>query len=136
MLFPELVEFSPADAVVAAKLIPELHSLGFDLTDLGAGSYAIAGTPAELDGLDPVNLLHSLVGDASSHDTGSSEQLHASLAQSMARHAAIPQGQVLSNDEMERLINELFACENVNYTPDGHPILYIIPHNDIEQHFR
>lgn len=136
MLFPELVEFSPADAVVAARLIPELHSLGFDLTDLGAGSYAIAGTPAELDGLDPVNLLHSLVGDASSHDTGSSEQLHASLAQSMARHAAIPQGQVLSNDEMERLINELFACENVNYTPDGHPILYIIPHNDIEQHFR
>ena len=136
MLFPEVVEFSPADAVIAAKLLPKLQALGFDLTSLGAGSYAIAGTPAELDGLDPVNLLHSLIGDASGHDTGNGEQLHASLAQSMARHAAIPQGQVLNNDEMERLINELFACENVNYTPDGHPILYIIPHDDIEQHFR
>ena len=136
MLFPEVVEFSPADAVIAAKLLPKLQALGFDLTSLGAGSYAIAGTPAELDGLDPVNLLRSLIGDASGHDTGNGEQLHASLAQSMARHAAIPQGQVLNNDEMERLINELFACENVNYTPDGHPILYIIPHDDIEQHFR
>jgi DNA mismatch repair protein MutL len=136
MLFPEVVEFSPADAVIAAKLLPKLQALGFDLTSLGAGSYAIAGTPAELDGLDPVNLLRSLIGDASGHDTGNGEQLHASLAQSMARHAAIPQGQVLNNDEMERLINELFACENVNYTPDGHPILCIIPHDDIEQHFR
>jgi len=34
---------------------------------------------------------------------------------------------------MERLVNQLFACENVNYTPDGKAILAILPQHDIEQ---
>jgi DNA mismatch repair protein MutL len=51
----------------------------------------------------------------------------------LARHAAISTGQVLNNDEMERLVNELFACSNVNYTPDGRAILSILPQHDIEQ---
>jgi DNA mismatch repair protein MutL len=55
------------------------------------------------------------------------------LALTLARHAAIPYGQILSNEEMEVLVNDLFACENVNYTPDGRTILSILPQHDIEQ---
>jgi DNA mismatch repair protein MutL len=51
----------------------------------------------------------------------------------MARQAAIPYGQVLTNDDMERVVNELFACSNVNYTPDGHTIIAILPQQDIEK---
>ena len=51
----------------------------------------------------------------------------------MARAAAIPVGQVLANDEMEALVNGLFACSNVNYTPDGKAILCILPQREIEQ---
>jgi DNA mismatch repair protein MutL len=54
------------------------------------------------------------------------------LALTMARHAAIPYGQLLSNAEMDVLVNDLFACENVNYTPDGRAILCILPQQDIE----
>ena len=50
----------------------------------------------------------------------------------MARAAAIPYGQILSDEEMENLINALFACSNVNYTPDGKAILCILPQTDIE----
>jgi len=34
---------------------------------------------------------------------------------------------------MENLVNELFACSNVNYTPDGKAILGILPQRDIEK---
>ena len=51
----------------------------------------------------------------------------------MARSAAITYGEILSNDEMENLVNELFACENVNYTPDGHSILAILQQANIEK---
>jgi DNA mismatch repair protein MutL len=34
---------------------------------------------------------------------------------------------------MERVVNELFACSNVNYTPDGRTILAILPQTDIEK---
>ena len=38
-----------------------------------------------------------------------------------------------TNLEMESLVNELFACSNVNYTPDGKAILCILPQSEIEQ---
>jgi DNA mismatch repair protein MutL len=133
ILFPEAVEFSPSNAVVLQTMIPELASMGFEISDLGGGSFAINGVPAELDDVDPVNLFRSVVSDAIEHGVSSTEQMHASLALSMARHSAVSQGQVLSNDEMEGIVNQLFACSNVNYTPDGRAILCILPQHDIEQ---
>jgi DNA mismatch repair protein MutL len=50
----------------------------------------------------------------------------------LARHAAIPYGQQLSNEEMDVVVNNLFACDNVNYTPDGKAVLCILPQVDIE----
>jgi DNA mismatch repair protein MutL len=131
VLFPEVVQFAPSDAVLLEKLMPELANVGFDLSDLGGNSFAVNGIPAGTDGMDPVRLLHQLVADANMPGTQLSS-LHAQLALSLARHAAVPYGQILSNEEMENIVNELFACSNVNYTPDGKAILCILPQADIE----
>ena len=133
ILFPEVVQFAPSDAVILEKLLPELEAIGFDLTNLGQQSYAVNGIPAGIEGLDIVMLLQGIVNDAVGQTAEASEEISHSLALSMARTAAIPHGQVLSNDEMESIINQLFACSNVNYTPDGKAILCILPQRDIEQ---
>ena len=133
LLFPEVVQFAPSDAVMFAKLLPELEALGFDLADLGGHSYAVNGIPAGTEGIDVSMLLQSIVSDAVEHTAEAADELSHSLALSMARTAAIPHGQILSNDEMESVVNQLFACSNVNYTPDGKAILCILPQRDIEQ---
>lgn len=135
VLFPEVVQFAPSDAVLLNKLQPELESIGFDLSDLGQFSYAVNGVPAGIEGLNPVQLLRDIVSDAQEKSVDATEELSRSLAQSMAQHAAIPYGQILTNDEMESVVNELFTCSNVNYTPDGRPILAILPQRDIERLF-
>ena len=78
-------------------------------------------------------LLRNIVADATERGTSSSGEMHAALALSMARNIAIDYGQVLTNEEMEAVVNELFACSNVNYTPDGKAVLCILPQYDIEQ---
>ena len=128
-----MVQFAPSDTVVLTRIIPDLITVGFDLSDLGGGSYAVSGVPAGLEGLNPVTLLQNVVSDAGSESGNTMDQLYATLALSLARQAAIPQGQVLSNEEMEHIVNQLFACSNVNYTPDGKPVLAILPQHDIEQ---
>ncbi|MBQ8656132.1 MAG: DNA mismatch repair endonuclease MutL [Prevotella sp.] len=133
VLFPEVVQFAPSDAVLLSKLLPELTAVGFDLSDLGQFSYAVNGVPAGIEGLSPVQLLRDIVSDARETPVDAADELSRSLAQSMARHAAIPYGQILSNDEMESVVNELFACSNVNYTADGKPIIAILPQRDIER---
>jgi DNA mismatch repair protein MutL len=133
LLFPEVVQFSQSEVSVLAVIMPELSLTGFDLNDLGGGSYAVGGVPAALSGANPVALLRDIVTDAADTGTVDVEKLHAAMALSLARHAAIPQGQVLSNEEMENVVNQLFSCSNVNYTPDGNTILHILPQQDIEQ---
>ena len=130
LLFPETVQFSPSEAVTMQQLLPELGSLGFDLSDLGGNTYAVNGVPAGIDGIDPQSLLREMVSSAGAADSLSS--IHSALALKLAQSAAIPYGQILNNDEMESIINELFSCSNVNYTPDGKAILCILPQGDIE----
>ena len=146
MLFPESVRFSPAESVILQQILPSLTAIGFDLSDLGGNTFAINGIPAGLEGINPVSLLQQIVTDAQDQsfcDDSASDISHSSfliphssnIALSLAQSVAVPYGQVLSNDEMEQLVNELFACSNVNYTPNGKPILSILPQTDIERLF-
>ena len=131
VLFPETVQFSPSEAVTMQQLLPDLSAIGFDLSDLGGNTYAINGVPVGTEGLDPVALIQQMVADESINSQLST--VNSRVALRLAQSAAIPYGQVLSNDEMENIINELFSCSNVNYTPDGKAILCILPQGDIEQ---
>ena len=133
VLFPEVLQLSASDNVMMQHFLPEMSVMGFDLSDLGGGNYAINGVPAGSEGLDPVALVRRILTDSSEQGRGVNSELQSRLALSLARHTAIEYGQVLSNEEMEHIVNELFACKNVNYTPDGKDILCILPQRDIEQ---
>ncbi len=133
VLFPEVLQLPASEQVVMDACLPQLLSIGFDITELGGGSYAVNGVPAGFDGLDPVSLVRNIVADTVDKGCVDAAAMHATLALSLARHAALSYGQVLTNDDMERLVNDLFACSNVNYTPDGKTILAILPQTDIEK---
>jgi DNA mismatch repair protein MutL len=135
LLFPETVDFTPAEAALIPDLLPALTAVGFDLTSLGPVSYAVSGVPADIEGIDPVALLHDILADAANVSTINYQlsTINNNLALTLARKAAISYGEVLSNDEMDMLVNHLFACSDVNHTPDGKTILSILPQQDIER---
>lgn len=133
VLFPEVVQFPASDDVILNKLLPQVKAFGFELEDLGRGSYAVNAVPVGLDGLNPVSLIRDMVEAAKESGASAIDEINKSLALSMARAAAIPVGQVLGNDEMEGLVNNLFGCSNVNYTPDGKNVLCILQQREIEQ---
>ena len=132
LLFPEMVQFSTSEQLTFTSIMEQMTEMGFEMTDLGSGCYAINAIPVGLDGLSPVNLVKDMVDAAREKGTAIKDEVERTLALSMARNAAIPHGQVLGNEEMENIVNSLFACTNVNYTPDGKSILGILKQADIE----
>ena len=132
LLFPEMVQFSTSELLTFTSIMEQMTEMGFEMTDLGSGCYAINAIPVGLDGLSPVNLVKDMVDAAREKGTAIKDEVERTLALSMARNAAIPHGQVLGNEEMENIVNSLFACTNVNYTPDGKSILGILKQADIE----
>lgn len=130
VLFPESIDLTPKEMVTLTAIKDDIALLGFELTPVGAATYSINAIPEGFEGVDVISLLHEILSDA---DTDSQlAKIHECMALSLARSAAIPYGQVLSNEEMENIINQLFQCSNVNYTPDGHATLCIIKQKDIE----
>jgi DNA mismatch repair protein MutL len=131
MLFPEVIEMAPSEAVLMEDMLPALAAVGFELTPLGPTSYAVNGVPAGIEGLNASQLLRDILASSVpvSHESVS---VNHQVALGLARHAAIPYGQQLSNEEMDVVVNNLFACDNVNYTPDGKAVLCILPQADIE----
>ena len=132
MLFPEIIEMAPSESVLMEEMMPALSSVGFELTPLGPSSYAVNGVPAGIEGLNATQLIQDILASAIpvTHDTLS---INHQVALGLARHAAIPYGQQLTNEEMDVVVNNLFSCENVNYTPDGKAVLCILPQADIEK---
>ena len=64
------------------------------------------------------------------------EEVQSMLALSLAKAAAIVPGQVLSNEEMNGLIDGLLTSSMPNYTPDGKLILSVLKEDELEKMFR
>ena len=136
VLFPEILQLPASEAAVLQSIMDDLSAVGFDLSNLGGGSYAINGIPSGIEGLNPVELVRNMLHTAMEKGNDVKEEIQSILALTLARAAAIVYGQVLSNEEMVSLVDNLFACPSPNYTPDGKTVLTTIKEEDIERLFK
>lgn len=136
MLFPDMVHFSPAEVPVLEEIMEDLKALGFDLSSLGGGTYAINGIPSGIEGLNPETLVTNMVQTALEKGCKVKEEVQSLLALSLAKAAAIVSGQVLTNEEMNNLVDGLFAVATPNYTPDGKTVLSVLKEEDLEKLFK
>lgn len=135
MLFPLIIEFPPSQCAIMQTIESELTDIGFDLSFLGGGSYSILGVPTGIDGLDPIVLLQNIIDDAAQKPTDIREEVLSSLSLSLAKKAAIPVGQALSNEEMCNLVTQLFSRTSYSFTPDGKSTISILAHTTITKSF-
>lgn len=135
-LFPDIVQFPLSEVAILQEIMEDLSFLGFELTDLGGGSYAINGIPSGIEGLNPIELIQSMVHTAMEKGGKVKEEVQGILALTLAKAAAIVPGQVLTNEEMTGLVDGLFAVATPNYTPDGKTVLSVINEDDLERLFK
>lgn len=136
LLFAHILELTPCQSAILEAMSDDVEALGFNISPLGGGTFSILGVPSGIEGMDPVQLLQSIVDEASDRFGDSDEPMLHSAALTLARRTAIPVGQHLSQEEMRDLAAKLFQTSNPNITPDGKLILTILPHESIVAKFR
>lgn len=135
ILFPEVMQFPPTYAPLLPTAISEMCSLGFEIAEIGNGSYEVSGIPGGLSGLDPVTLVNELVSAVVEYGSDVQSEVNSLLALELAQRAATPYGEVLTQEQMESLIERLLECENYRYTPDGKTVCVVMPSRNIERLF-
>lgn len=135
-LFPEIIEIAPADVPVLESISDELSALGFELDNLGGGSFAVNGRPATMAGSNNLVLLINQMIDVARdqvHKVG--DQLNRQLALKMAQIQSINYGKNLTEEEMNQLVENLQELPDYHHTPDGKKVVAIVSVKDLDKLF-
>ena len=131
LLFPVHVTFNPADLALIQAHAKDIQALGFVLESFGKDSLIVAGCPAEAVDHDLKQLLEGLIEQFKWNQAKFSLTTQENLARSLAKRACLQPGRKLQKEEMDTLVDQLFACDNPNYTPDGRKTFVMMTLEDI-----
>jgi len=135
MLFPQTIELNPADAAILQNILPDLLSLGFDIRDFGKNTFIISGTPGVLDVSSPELIVEKLLEEYKNSPVDARSKAKEQIAISLSKASSLDYGTDLKQEEIDHLIDNLFACATPNFSPEGKRVLTIIPVTDIEKSF-
>ncbi len=135
-LFPHNMELSTNDYLLVHELMEDLKVLGFDLADFGKNTIVIHGVPADLHGINSVEMLEGILENFKLNNLEVKIDKRENLCRSIARNTCIKQGKILSQEEMKLLVQHLFELENPVYSPSGKSIFIELPYPEIERLFK
>lgn len=134
-LFPKTIELHPSDAELLREMQEDLLSLGFDIQNFGQHSFVIHGVPLDLIHEEEQQLIDGLLEQYKLQSKVEKIERRDQLARSLALQMAIKSGKPLNTKEMAVLIDELFACEQPNYTPTGEKTFITFTLEELAQAF-
>jgi DNA mismatch repair protein MutL len=134
-LFPQSVTLNSSDFELLRELLPDVRALGFDIREFGKNTVVVEGIPADLNNVAEHQLLEQLLEGFKNNLAILKLDKRDNLARSLARNAAIKAGVKLSLEEMNLLIDQLFACQMPNVALNGKPVISTFTLNELLERF-
>lgn len=135
-LFPKTLELNAADYALVKELQEEIKGLGFDIREFGKNTFIIHGVPAATVNYESSALLEGLLENFKQNQQELKLNKRENIARSMARNMSVKSGKALSQEEMNSLIDELFACKMPYSTPGGKPTVSTFSLEELDKRFK
>ncbi|MDR3696885.1 DNA mismatch repair endonuclease MutL [Mucilaginibacter sp.] len=134
-LFPQSVTLNSSDFELLKELLPDIRALGFDIREFGKNTVVVEGVPAELNNTSETEILEQLLEGFKNNQSILKLDKRDSLARSLARNAATKAGTKMSLEEMNLLIDQLFACQMPNLALNGKLVITTFTLNELAERF-
>lgn len=131
LLFPQTVNLSPDNAALFREWNDYFTQVGFEVNDFGNNSFVIHSFPFNVKDPDAVAIFESLLEELKTSGPSTKTNQKFALAKTMARRLSIKRGKRLREEETKALIENLFACQVPDVTPDGKPTMMIITFDEL-----
>lgn len=134
-LFPQTLELNPADFSLVMGMKDEINAIGFEFSVFGKSAVMINGVPADLKTGNEKELFEGFIEQFKKNSSELSISTDENVARAIAQRSALKEGALLEAEEMSALIDQLFACKNPNYAPNGNKTTFILELEKIAQFF-
>ncbi len=141
VMFPETVELDPEHQAALESVSEELARLGFTLEYEEGNLWKITTVPVILHKETPrdivLRILDSVCEDSANYgkEGSAGESMLSRVALLAARSAAIERNRVLSQEEMQTLVRDLFSLPSPARTPNGNPVYCLIDRSRLSSLF-
>jgi len=134
LLFPEILEFSADEYSVLLDIQQYLEKLGFRMKENGQNKILLEAIPSDMGWGNENSVIRDIIDHYVANREKSSSYME-NLAASFACHAAVKAGDSLTLEEMQVLVNRLFATKHPYYCPHGRPIIVQLSLEELDQRF-
>lgn len=136
-LFPVTVRIGVAEMYLFSEYRHVLETLGFDIEPADNGAVTVNGVPQGFSTApeDVEKMLPELIMALSDDHLSASEGMLSSLAGRLAWLGSVNSNPVRTQVEAQRLIDDLFACTNTEFTESGHRIVSVLTEDEIAKMF-
>jgi len=136
LLFPVVIELSAVEKPVVMAGQSFFTAFGFELSDFGGNALSVSALPFFMRTADVEETVRSMVRyllEEKERDT--LKETEKRFAAAFACGAAIKAGQKLNQEEMNALVNSLFAAKSPYTCPHGRPTLVRISLDELSRRF-
>ena len=133
LMEPLTVELNPAQRELAQTHMQIFAGLGLLIEPFGSDVYVIRAVPSILTDVDPAKAFVDMLDEMA--QGGDVESWSDRAAYSLACHAAIRAGKVLTREEMTALTRELEQCQQPHTCPHGRPTIIHLSGSRLEREF-
>jgi len=134
-MFPATLELNPEKSKILSELIPYLNQLGFIIENFGQNTFIIKGLPAKLSKDEGAEDLIDHLIESYSSNIEFQLGINENLARSFAVSSSVKRNKKLSTEEMQHMIDELFACENPFSNPVGKKCFVTFELDELSRNF-
>ncbi len=137
LLFPHMVELSPAEGHMLGAYKEELEKLGMEIEDFGGNTFVVKSVSQVVAAEDVGSLIKDIIEElASDGRTPKGEVMTERILSIMACHGAIRANRVLRDEEIQTLLRDLDQIDFASTCPHGRPIFSEIDYPQLEKMFK
>ncbi len=134
LLSPLPLDLGPRQAALLSERIPILKCLGIEVEPFGGESFIVTALPSLLTGPGREELVLEVIGDVGDWEKKAADPREEIIVR-MACAAAVKARDRLAGIELEKLIENLFECEDPTVCPHGRPTILSLSWDDLEKRF-
>lgn len=135
LLFPIKIRVNPSEFLLLKEFNKDFFALGFRFELHSYGVVELIAVPSDILGRNESIVFREILADTLERNKIAPSATRENLRASFSCKSAIKTGQVLSTEEMESLVDELFECQNPYACPHGRPIMIEILLTELDKNF-
>lgn len=136
LIAPVILHRSPRESAILLEILPALRGEGFHIEEFGRDTFIVRAIPVVLGKLEDTSLLEDIISDLVSAERGQRVDNRERITRVVACRGAIKAGTVCTQEQCQRVADQLRLTKNPFTCPHGRPTMIRLSKADLDALFK